>query len=182
MAGKGMALPEDRSSMRRRSGTLDVRRALCQARSSLHPGRGSLAAGPVIAPGPGLADAVRHTVMRSTIPRARDTCISPASRVSRSQMTTIFWWSVITSSGIRCVRALVGRAEDWPYGSLWRWIQKADHDPTLLSPWPVARTSNWIERGWNIAAVPFSSRFLSYLRRRRRRAILDAPQRGELAG
>ena len=41
---------------------------------------------------------------------------------------------------------LLERAEDWQYGSLWRWTQKPEPTPKLLSPWPVARTPNWIER------------------------------------
>ena len=41
---------------------------------------------------------------------------------------------------------LVQRAEDWKYGSLWRWIQKPQPEPKLLSVWPIARTPNWIER------------------------------------
>ena len=41
---------------------------------------------------------------------------------------------------------LVARAEDWQYGSLWRWTQKAEPEPKLLSPWPIARTPNWLER------------------------------------
>ena len=39
---------------------------------------------------------------------------------------------------------LVERAEQWPYGSLWRWLQKSE--PKLLAPWPIARTPHWIER------------------------------------
>jgi putative transposase len=42
--------------------------------------------------------------------------------------------------------ALVRRAEEWYYGSLWRWTQKPEPEPRLLSPWPIARTPNWIER------------------------------------
>jgi len=41
---------------------------------------------------------------------------------------------------------LVERAEDWRYGSLWRWAQKAEPLPRLLSPWPIPRAANWIER------------------------------------
>lgn len=41
---------------------------------------------------------------------------------------------------------LVERAEQWRYGSLWRWVQKTDPIPKLLSPWPIPRTPNWIER------------------------------------
>ncbi len=41
---------------------------------------------------------------------------------------------------------LVDRAEDWQWGSLWRWAQKSDQDPKLLSAWPVARLPRWIDR------------------------------------
>jgi len=41
---------------------------------------------------------------------------------------------------------LVGRAEDWRWGSLWRWLQKTEPDPKLLSSWPIARLPNWVAR------------------------------------
>jgi len=41
---------------------------------------------------------------------------------------------------------LVRRAEDWRYGSLWRWVQASEPTPALLSPWPVPRLPNWIAR------------------------------------
>lgn len=41
---------------------------------------------------------------------------------------------------------LVGRAEDWQFGSLWHWTQTPAPLPKLLSPWPIARTPNWIAR------------------------------------
>jgi putative transposase len=41
---------------------------------------------------------------------------------------------------------LVRRAEAWPYSSLWRWTQVREPEPRILSPWPIARTPNWIER------------------------------------
>ena len=41
---------------------------------------------------------------------------------------------------------LVGRAEDWPFGSLWYWARKTEMLPQLLAPWPIPRTPNWIER------------------------------------
>ena len=41
---------------------------------------------------------------------------------------------------------LVDRAQDWPWGSLWRWLQKPEPDPKLLSPWPIARLRKWVER------------------------------------
>ena len=45
------------------------------------------------------------------------------------------------------VRAgLVDRAEDWRWGSLWRWLQKPEPDPKLLSPWPLPRLPGWVDR------------------------------------
>jgi putative transposase len=41
---------------------------------------------------------------------------------------------------------LVDRAEQWRWGSLWRWIQNAEPTPKLLSSWPIARLPNWIAR------------------------------------
>ena len=41
---------------------------------------------------------------------------------------------------------LVERAEDWRFGSLWRWAQTTEPPPKLMSPWPIPRTPNWIER------------------------------------
>ena len=34
---------------------------------------------------------------------------------------------------------LVERAEAWKWGSLWRWLQKSEPDPKLLSSWPLSR-------------------------------------------
>jgi putative transposase len=41
---------------------------------------------------------------------------------------------------------LVKRAEDWNWGSLWRWLQKPEPDPKLLSPWPLPRLHGWTAR------------------------------------
>ena len=41
---------------------------------------------------------------------------------------------------------LVDRAEDWRWGSLYRWLQSSEPLPRLLSPWPLARSANWIRR------------------------------------
>jgi len=40
----------------------------------------------------------------------------------------------------------VKRAEAWRFGSLWRWVQATEPAPALLSPWPVSRSPNWIDR------------------------------------
>jgi len=40
----------------------------------------------------------------------------------------------------------VSRAEEWRWGSLWRWMQKPKSNPALLSPWPIPRPRGWIER------------------------------------
>lgn len=53
---------------------------------------------------------------------------------------------------------LVARAEDWEYSSLWEWLNKP-RERQLLSPWPIPRTANWVERvnqaltGKELAAV-----------------------------
>ena len=41
---------------------------------------------------------------------------------------------------------LVERAEDWEFDSLARWIARPEPSPKLLSPWPIARAPNWIDR------------------------------------
>jgi putative transposase len=41
---------------------------------------------------------------------------------------------------------LVKRAEDWRWSSLWRWLQRPEPEPRLLSPWPLPRQSNWVQR------------------------------------
>ncbi len=41
---------------------------------------------------------------------------------------------------------LVKRAEDWRWGSLWRWLQKPEPTPRLLSAWPISRLPNWVAR------------------------------------
>lgn len=40
---------------------------------------------------------------------------------------------------------LVERAEDWRWGSLWRWHSGSVQEKALLFPWPVRRTAGWIE-------------------------------------
>ncbi len=41
---------------------------------------------------------------------------------------------------------LVDRAEQWRWGSLWRWLQRVEPRPKLLSPWPLARLPGWVKR------------------------------------
>ncbi|QDS92458.1 Transposase IS200 like protein [Roseimaritima multifibrata] len=41
---------------------------------------------------------------------------------------------------------MVVRAEDWRWGSLWHWLQKPPVEPKLLSPWPISRLPNWVDR------------------------------------
>jgi len=41
---------------------------------------------------------------------------------------------------------LTTRAEDWRWGSLWRWQQSVEPVPALLSPWPIRRSPNWVAR------------------------------------
>ena len=37
-------------------------------------------------------------------------------------------------SETRCTPGLVSRAEDWRWGSLWRWLPSPEPEPKLLSP------------------------------------------------
>jgi putative transposase len=41
---------------------------------------------------------------------------------------------------------LVDKAEHWRWSSLWRWLQKPEPLPKLLSAWPMARLPNWTHR------------------------------------
>ena len=41
---------------------------------------------------------------------------------------------------------LVSKAEEWRWGSLWRWLQSPEPDPKVLSSWPIPRLSNWVAR------------------------------------
>jgi len=41
---------------------------------------------------------------------------------------------------------LAASAEDWRWGSLWRWLQRSEPIPNLLSRWPLARLPNWVRR------------------------------------
>jgi putative transposase len=41
---------------------------------------------------------------------------------------------------------LVQQAEDWKWGSLWRWLAKPEPKPKLLCPWPVSRLPEWSQR------------------------------------
>lgn len=40
---------------------------------------------------------------------------------------------------------LVGRAEEWRWGSLYRWAHGTPHQQRLLSPWPVRRSPGWLQ-------------------------------------
>ena len=40
---------------------------------------------------------------------------------------------------------LVSRAEDWRWGSLSQWSQKSTEEQPKLSPWPIRRSSHWID-------------------------------------
>jgi putative transposase len=41
---------------------------------------------------------------------------------------------------------LVNRAEDWRWGSLWRWLTRPEPEPRLLSAWPIRRSPGWVQR------------------------------------
>ena len=55
---------------------------------------------------------------------------------------------------------MVRRAEDWRWGSLWRWLQPREPDPPLLSAWPLPRLPRWRER----VNMPLSEQELDGLR------------------
>jgi putative transposase len=40
---------------------------------------------------------------------------------------------------------LVHRADEWPWGSLHRWLRGSAEDKELLDPWPSARKPNWVD-------------------------------------
>ena len=40
---------------------------------------------------------------------------------------------------------LVTRAEQWPYGSLARWLRGTAEDRALLAPWPLRRRPGWVD-------------------------------------
>ena len=56
---------------------------------------------------------------------------------------------------------LAARAEDWRWGSLWRWQQSIEPVPALLSPWPIPRSPHWLAR----VNEPLTDRELIALRR-----------------
>ena len=37
-------------------------------------------------------------------------------------------------------------AEEWRWGSLWRWLQPTEPSPVLLSPWPIPRLPYWVDK------------------------------------
>ena len=49
---------------------------------------------------------------------------------------------------------LVDRAEDWRWSSLWRWLQKPEPDPKLLSAWSMARLPGWVDRVNQVLTEP----------------------------
>ncbi len=55
----------------------------------------------------------------------------------------------------------MARAEDWRWGSLWRWLQPAEPAPALLSAWPIVRLPNWVEK----VHEPLMERELAAVRR-----------------
>ena len=56
---------------------------------------------------------------------------------------------------------LVDAAQDWRWGSLWRWLQKPEPFPKLMSAWPLPRLPNWVER----VNEPLSDKELEAVRR-----------------
>ena len=41
---------------------------------------------------------------------------------------------------------LVRKAEDWRWGSLWRWRQATEPAPAILSAWAIPRSPNWVDK------------------------------------
>jgi len=41
---------------------------------------------------------------------------------------------------------LVENAEDWKWGSLYRWLAPSEPEPRLLTPWPMPRLPDWKKR------------------------------------
>ncbi len=41
---------------------------------------------------------------------------------------------------------LTNRAEAWRWGSLYRWLQRPEPEPKLLTAWPISRSPKWVER------------------------------------
>lgn len=60
---------------------------------------------------------------------------------------------------------LVKSAEDWRWSSLWRWLQRPEPNPRLLSGWPVTRLPNWVAR----VNEPLSEQELAAVRQSARR-------------
>ena len=74
--------------------------------------------------------------------RVKGTSLRGVSRVSRFR-TTDTSFTVCRYVERNALRAeLVTRAEEWRWGSLWRWLQRPEPSPPLLSPWPIAR---WVQ-------------------------------------
>ena len=55
---------------------------------------------------------------------------------------------------------LVGKAEDWKWGSLARWCAHREPKPNLLTRWPISRSPNWLHR----VNTPLSEKELKALR------------------
>ncbi len=74
---------------------------------------------------------------------------------------------------------LVLAAEDWRWGSLWRWLQKSEQNPKLLSAWPISRLPNWVER----VNQPLTEKELEAVRRcaHRGQPLGDASWAGSIA-
>jgi putative transposase len=62
-----------------------------------------------------------------------------------------------------CQAALVDRAEDWQWCSLWR--REHGADTSWLAPWPVPQPANWLE----LVNTPQTARELAAFRRRMQR-------------
>ena len=70
--------------------------------------------------------------------------IRAASSPSWCRRMSIWRGCADTSSVTRYARALVDRAEDWPWGSLWLWRHKDARRRALLNDSPIDRPQRWL--------------------------------------
>ncbi|MDB5357876.1 MAG: hypothetical protein JWN24_4329 [Phycisphaerales bacterium] len=62
---------------------------------------------------------------------------------------------------------LVKRAEQWRWGSLWARLHGTDEQKALLSPWPVPRPGDWIDRVNAVLTAREQDRMTTSLKRDR---------------
>lgn len=78
---------------------------------------------------------------------------------------------------------LVKKAENWRWGSLWRWLQRPEPDPKLLSMWPQAHGLASKQSPWTLTSqlTGDAGRLRSYIMNNvfftplKREKIIDSP-------